>query len=137
MNALVISCRKDFWQTLAPDFQGKGFILDYADTLEKALDVIRETPPALAILDLETTDGTASTEERLRKMRGSLASILKVNAMIHTAVVSSLPHDELHDATEGYGVLLGLPQHPDTHDVERLCKAFCMLPNAPCSKKYE
>lgn len=124
MDILIISPRKNFWLALAPDFQGKGFAPDYVDTLEKALDLIRKKPPVLVILDQEATNDKTSTKECVQKIRRELTSILKVNAIVHTAVVSSMSPDVLHEATEGYGVLLGLPLQADASDIERLSEAL-------------
>ena len=121
MNVLIISTRKHFWQTIAPYFQAKEFTLDFTDTLDKALDRLREVPPIVIILDSEPC---TTKEEYILRIRDDLTAILKINAMVHTAVVSSLSNDEFHNCMEGFGVLLNIPLKASQHDVERLAEAL-------------
>jgi len=51
------------------------------------------------------------TDENLGDMTGlELAEkVIKINPMINCAAVSSLSHDEFHEASEGLGILMQLP----------------------------
>jgi hypothetical protein len=42
--------------------------------------------------------------------------IIKVNAMVQTAVVSSLPDEDFHEQSEGLGVLARIPPDPSAED---------------------
>ena len=124
MNVLVISTRQQRWQALAPEFHARGLALLFSDSLDKALGSLRENPPAVVILDLEPQHEPEYRDVQIHNIRNNLTSILMVNAMVHTAVVSRLSHDEFHDALEGFGVLLGIPPEPAPQDVARLSEAL-------------
>ena len=54
--------------------------------------------------------------------------LLLVNAMVNTAVVSSLSDEEFHEASEGLGILGRLPNDPGMSDaVEMLHKLKTVL----------
>jgi hypothetical protein len=46
--------------------------------------------------------------------------LVKVNAMVNTAVVSPLSDEEFHEASEGLGVLGRLPVNPGERDAAGL-----------------
>ncbi|MFQ9869210.1 MAG: hypothetical protein ACLRWP_21445, partial [Bilophila wadsworthia] len=96
-------------------FQRGGNTLQQAASLEDAAPLIRDTPPVLAILDLEL-EGKA--------LRQAVIDIMMINASVHTAVVSDMDPDEFHEATEGLGILMPLPTFPKADDAERLLKAL-------------
>lgn len=77
--------------------------LQQAASLEDAAPIIHDTPPVLAILDLEL-EGKA--------LRQAVIDIMMINASVHTAVVSDMDPDEFHEATEGLGILMPLPTSP-------------------------
>jgi hypothetical protein len=45
---------------------------------------------------------------------------LKIDAMIHTALVSDQPEEIFHDQTEGLGILMQLSPKPDRQEARRL-----------------
>ena len=46
-----------------------------------------------------------------------LERLLEINASMNTAVITDLDPQSFHEATEGLGVLCGLPAHPAAMDV--------------------
>ena len=92
-------------------------------TLDAALSILQENPPAVVLLDYEPANGIAVTEH-IQTIRKDLTSLLLANAMVHTAVASSFGHTELHDALEGYGLLAGLPAVPGPEDVTLLADSL-------------
>ena len=109
MELLLVTPRPEVWNECLPVFQRGG------NTLEDAAPLIRDTPPVLAILDLEL-EGKA--------LRQAVIDIMMINASVHTAVVSDMDPDEFHEATEGLGILMPLPTFPKADDAERLLKAL-------------
>ena len=98
MELLLVTPRPEVWNECLPVFQRGG-----------------DTPPVLAILDLEL-EGKA--------LRQAVIDIMMINASVHTAVVSDMDPDEFHEATEGLGILMPLPTSPKADDAERLLKAL-------------
>jgi DNA-binding response OmpR family regulator len=73
---------------------------DQVGSGRETLEAVRSDSPHLVIID----SGLPDTEAL--KLAPEL---LMVNAMVNTAVVSSLSDQEFHDAAEGLGVLTRLP----------------------------
>ena len=61
-------------------------------------------------------------DEQLDDMSGIqfVEQLVKVNPLVNTAIVGSLAEADFHEATEGLGVLMQLPLHPDERDAEAL-----------------
>jgi DNA-binding NarL/FixJ family response regulator len=73
----------------------------------EALEVARTTAPQLVIIDTDLPDITPLN---------LVQKLLMVNAMVNTAVVSSLSDAEFHEASEGLGILGRLPNDPGMSD---------------------
>jgi DNA-binding response OmpR family regulator len=82
-----------------------------AITLEK----VKSESPTFVIVD----EGLADFEPL-----ALVNEIVKINAMINTAVVSPLNHDDFHEASEGLGVLAPIPTTPKGEDGIQLAELF-------------
>jgi len=89
--------------------------LTWTDSGQKALNMLSETSVDLAVTDEELGDMTGL--EFAEKL-------LRINPMINSAVLSSLPSDEFHEASEGFGVFAQLPLRPAKKDAEKLLKGL-------------
>ena len=87
--------------------------LTWTESGKKALDMLSETSVDLVVTDEEIGDMTGL--EFANKL-------LRVNPMINCAVLSPLPSDEFHEASEGLGVFAQLPLRPAKEDAEKLLK---------------
>jgi DNA-binding NarL/FixJ family response regulator len=85
--------------------------LKYAVSGAEALEAARTSGPHLVIIDSDLPD-TAPLD--------LVQKLLKVNAMVNTAVVSPLSEEEFHEASEGLGVLGRLPGNPGASDAADL-----------------
>jgi len=92
-------------------------LADLASTLEEEGGVetrwARTGTEALALAAGDPWDLLVS-EEKLEDMDGLelIRRLLRVNAMINTALVSRLPEEEFHELSEGLGILSSLPPEP-------------------------
>jgi DNA-binding NarL/FixJ family response regulator len=77
----------------------------------EALETAQASAPHLVIIDT----GLADYEPLELVLK-----LLKVNAMVNTAVVSPLSEEEFHEASEGLGVLGRLPVEPGESDATEL-----------------
>jgi CheY-like chemotaxis protein len=77
-------------------------------------DVIKH-PPLGVIIDEDLHDMTGL--ELVRRL-------LPVNALINTAVVSALPSEAFHEASEGLGVMAQLPLQPTSEDARTILANF-------------
>jgi len=87
--------------------------LSWAETGQKALDMVSGTTLDLVVVD-----------EKLGDMTGIefIETLVSVNPMINCAAVSPLPSDEFHEVSEGLGILTQLPVQPGVKDAEDLLK---------------
>ena len=92
--------------------------LTWAESGQNALDMLSETSVDLVVADKELGDMTGL--EFAEKL-------LRVNPMINSAVLSSLPSDEFHEASEGLGIFAQLPLRPAKGDAEKLLKRLKKL----------
>ncbi|MTJ94305.1 MAG: response regulator receiver protein [Desulfovibrio sp.] len=73
-------------------------------------DCVQRQAPQLVVVDAPT-HGQA---------RQDVIGIMRVNALVHTAVVTDMAADAFHDAMEGLGILTSLPPAPGADDARRL-----------------
>jgi DNA-binding response OmpR family regulator len=81
--------------------------LDQVSSGADALNAARASSPNLVVIDFDLPDA---------KPLDLVMELLKVNAMVNTVVVSPLPEEEFHEASEGLGVLGRLPVEPGEND---------------------
>jgi CheY-like chemotaxis protein len=69
------------------------------------------------------------TDEKLNDMPGLVFAekLVKQNALVNCAVVSSLPEKEFHEASEGLGLLAKLPPRPGAQDARNLLERALMI----------
>lgn len=77
-------------------------------------------------------------DEQLDDMSGIdfVKQFVLVNPLANTAIVGSLAGEEFHEVTEGLGVLMQLPPHPNKTDAELLLSVLAKIsgllaPTAP------
>ena len=85
-----------------------------ADACKKHM---QDATPALVVLD------SASQEQA----RQDVIGIMRVNALVHTAVISDMPEEAFHDAMEGLGILASLPSAPTADDARRVLRLLTEL----------
>lgn len=71
---------------------------------------VQRQAPHLVVVD-------APTQEQARQ---EVIGIMRVNALVHTAVVTDMAEEIFHDAMEGLGILASLSPAPGVDDAHRL-----------------
>ena len=71
---------------------------------------VRQEAPHLVVVD-------AASQEQARQ---DVIGLMRVNALVHTAVVTDMAEEVFHDAMEGLGILASLPPEPGADDASRL-----------------
>jgi DNA-binding response OmpR family regulator len=115
---LIITQQADNFSRLAKGLSaGKTNDIVWADSVATA------RPAAFGLVDLIIIDENLDGQSGL-----SIAKdMIRVNALAHLALVTTLSPEEFHEASEGLGVLAGLPPHPDEKDAEGLLIALAAL----------
>ncbi|QLA17123.1 hypothetical protein [Desulfolutivibrio sulfoxidireducens] len=111
MVFLVVTTRADRIAEFTAGLASTGAEVFLAESATAALDMAAALKPDLVIADETMTGGPALAFVR---------KLLTVNAMITTAVVSSLSEEAFHEASEGLGVLARIPVEPTRRDGEEL-----------------
>ena len=112
LKILLVSPDKGCLSGLASAWMESGAVdLMWAESGKMALGIAADTA-----IDLVVTD------ERLGDMTGLefAGKLLAVNPMINCASVNHLPHEAFHEASEGLGLMVQLPVHPDKEHAEVL-----------------
>ena len=110
---LATPYRKSLFELASVMEKNDDVELTWTESGKKALDMLSETSVDLVVTDEELGDMTGL--EFANKL-------LRVNPMINCAVLSPLPSDEFHEASEGLGVFAQLPLRPVKEDAEKLLK---------------
>ena len=87
--------------------------LSWSANGQEALEKIPDNPVDLVVVNENIGDMTGI--EFMKKL-------LMINPMINCAAVSSLSHEEFHEASEGLGVLMQLPVNPGEFEAKDLLK---------------
>jgi DNA-binding NarL/FixJ family response regulator len=87
--------------------------LDLVTSGAEVLAAVRPAAPHLVIIDAALPD-TAPLD--------LVQKLLRINAMVNTAVVSTLSDEAFHEASEGLGILGRLPHEPGRSDADELLR---------------
>lgn len=118
-SVLIATDKGDSLQELAHALSNaKNVAIIWAHDGEEALEKATAESPDLVIVDEYL--GQVSSLQWIRRLMG-------VNAFIHTAAISSQPHDVFHEASEGLGIMAHLPPRPGKFEAEHLLKILEQL----------
>jgi len=116
---LIVTDTKGSFSGLVKGLQARTKAeIRYADSVKAVLDTVAQSPPDLIIID-EKTDGLSGLE--------IAGMIIRKNAMINMALVSSLSPEEFHEASEGLGILGQLQPCPDSGEAEILLETLSKM----------
>ena len=107
---------------VAKDFSRFSLLVDRLRR-EQGVELVPAATGAAGLAQLKgRTVDLVIVDEQLDDMSGIdfVRQLVKVNPLANTAIVGSLPEAEFHEVTEGLGVLMQLPPHPQDTDAEAL-----------------
>ena len=111
MDIFLVSHTHQKWDAFNAEMANSAIEIRKMDSLESAQESLRKQAPTLIILDLGL-DG--------KPMRDAVISLLMINAVVHTAVVSSMNEEDFHEYTEGLGIIAPLPENPSTENAKTI-----------------
>jgi DNA-binding response OmpR family regulator len=120
LNIILVSTRqktlKPFINALQSDQEVR---LDLLNSPAAVLDQVRRQAPHLVIID-----------DHLEKMvpHDLAMELLRINALVNIAMVSSMDEEEFHEATEGLGLLPRLPSPPGADEAAVLLGRLREMP---------
>lgn len=112
---IVTAHRKSLSAFAAALEESQDVQVAWADSGQAAVSDVMKHPPLGVVID-----------ENLLDMPGLdlVRRLLPINAMINTAVVSELPREDFHEASEGLGVMAQLPPNPAPDDARNILAQF-------------
>jgi len=120
LNIILVSSRqktlKPFINALQSDQEVR---FDLLNSPAAVLDQVRRQAPHLVIID-----------DHLEKMvpHDLAMELLRINALVNIAMVSSMDEEEFHEATEGLGLLPRLPSPPGADEAAVLLGRLPEMP---------
>jgi two-component SAPR family response regulator len=121
LKLLLASRDKDSLSGLASTLtKHDDVVLFWAESGAKALDKVSNSPVDLVV-----------TDEKLGDMTGleMALKLLSINPMVNCAAISSLSHEDFHEASEGLGLLAQLPPQPGEEEAENLLQQLREIKN--------
>ena len=94
-------------------------ILHQVDSRKDTLRMVQEQKPHLVIIDQEI---------REKNPLDLVMEILVINAMINTAMITSMDADEWHEKSEGLGMMPPISNPPTEKDAHALLESFRKMP---------
>ena len=118
---LLVSYERDALSDFAAALENSGDVrLSWAESGRSALDMASKAQIDLVVSDEKLGDMTAL--ELAHKL-------IYIDPMINCAAVSSLSHEDFHEAGEGLGLLAQLPPEPGAEQAEGLLQRLRELRN--------
>jgi CheY-like chemotaxis protein len=120
---LIATQHKDRFTSLAGTLETLlQAAIHWAATGKEAIDKAGSLLPTLTVIDetLPDMDGLAAVRD-----------LMQANALLNTALVSSLSPEDFHEFSEGLGILLQLPQTPgetEAREIISSLKSIFVLP---------
>ena len=115
MNILLIGNDWSTFDTLTKRMGREGHLrLVYVGSEEAALEELQVKGEKA--VDLVIIGGHLSGMAGIQFVR----QLVRINPLVQTAVMGTLPEEDFHETAEGLGVLLQLPPRPRESDAEKL-----------------
>ena len=111
-NILLVSSRIEALRNFADGLRSEtqNTVISVS-TVQEAIEAVMRIVPVMAVIDHEV--GDISGLDIVRR-------ILKINAFIHTAVISDMEHEAFHEQSEGLGIVAQLPSAPGAQEARQL-----------------
>lgn len=112
LNILLATTRPEAMQPFTEALSSDPEVhLDQVASSVDVLAAVRAFAPHLVVIDSSMPDTDPLS---------LIPKLLRINAMVNTAVISPLSEKEFHEASEGLGVLSRVPVVPDRSDAVAL-----------------
>ncbi|THB70389.1 MAG: response regulator [Desulfovibrio sp.] len=118
VRILVATTRQDQLAVFLEELGHSCGELVVLDTGEETLAAARANAPDLVIIDVGLPDF---------KPLDLVHEVMKINAMVNTAVFTDLDQEAFHEASEGWGVLMGLAMAPAPGDGDKLLERLASV----------
>ena len=111
-SILLQTGRLGAFAAFVAELESQGCAVTTVADADACMRSVQKQAPALVVLD-------AASQEQAKQ---DVIGIMRVNALVHTAVVSEMPEDVFHEVMEGLGILASLPTSPTVEDARRVVR---------------
>lgn len=115
MEIVIVSPKPEALAAFTETLAAAGCRLRSVTTGEAAAAIVASAPPQLCVVDAGLPDTDPFD---------LVARLMDTNALVNTAVVSELCDEDFHEAGEGLGILMRLPQNPGPSEAQALLTAL-------------
>jgi CheY-like chemotaxis protein len=120
LNIILVSTRQETLKPFIEALQSDGNVsLETVNSALTVLDRVRQQAPHLVIID-DHLDEMIPVDLAME--------LLKINAMVYIAMISTMDGETFHEATEGLGLLPGIPSPPSAADAALLLGRLREMP---------
>jgi CheY-like chemotaxis protein len=116
IQILVASLRRDDFSGFQKALEEKGVRVLWTDSQSDLMEKAEKDPPDLVVVDENLSDGPGGLE--------AVEALTRLNPFLNCAAVTGLSEEDFHDASEGFGVLAGLPKKPGKEDAGNLIETL-------------
>lgn len=111
-SILLQTCRPTVFAPFVEELERQGCAVTTVADAAVCKGYVQGQAPHLVVVD-------APTQEQARQ---DVIGIMRVNALVHTAVVTEMAAEAFHDVMEGLGILTSLPPAPGVDDARQLVR---------------
>lgn len=121
-KVLIVSGNREKFKEIENLFSSDpDYEIFFAKRKDQVLDLVKNNFFTLAVCDESTADDFPG-----KKL---IEEIIKINAMVNTALASNLSDEDFHEFTEGLGILKKMSQNPTEKEAKELFDYLQMIIN--------
>ncbi len=120
LNIIFVSTRQETANPFVEALQSDANVdLTTEHSAVTVLEHVRQQAPQMVIID-DHLDDMPPVDLAME--------LLKINAMVYIAMISTMDEETFHEATEGLGLLPGIPSPPSADDADVLLARLRAMP---------
>ena len=116
-SILLQTGRPGVFAAFVAELESQGYAVTTVADADACTRSVQQQAPALVVRD-------AASQEQAKQ---DVIGVMRVNALVYTAVVSEMPEEVFHDVMEGLGILASLPTTPTADDARRVLRLLAEL----------
>ncbi len=112
IKMLIASPRKEDLADFAAGFKKNNAEISWTDSCDHVLAKAKKKKFDLVVVDEKLPDGANGLD--------CIKRLARSDPFLNCAAITSLSPEDFHEASEGLGVLMGLPENPGRLDAQKL-----------------
>ncbi|MDY0132219.1 MAG: hypothetical protein RBR53_06070 [Desulforegulaceae bacterium] len=126
-NVLIVSGNREKFKEVESVFSlTPGYKVFFAKRKDQVLELVKNTFFSLVVCDESTADDFPG--------KNLIEEIIKINAMVNTALASNLSDKDFHEFTEGLGILQKISTNPSKEEAQGLFDYLQLILNPSANR---